>query len=194
MFGKRRKIIGSGELVYIFEPSRDAADDFLGMTNASIEFHSPWVFPATDGRRFRGYLDRLEFGGAYGFFIGRRTDDALIGAINVNDIVMGGMRSGSLGYYVGVDFARRGYMTEGLGLVLDHAFSALNLNRVELNIQPANQASIALVKRLGFRKEGFAPEFMQIDGKWRDHERWAILSREWVQRRRVGRKRQSVVA
>lgn len=194
MFGKRRKIIASGAAVYIFEPSRDAADDFLAMTNASVEFHNPWVFPATDGRRFRGYLDRLESGSAAGFFIGRRTDDALIGVVNVNDIVMGGMRTGSLGYYIGTDFARHGYMTEGLSLVLDHAFSSLNLNRIESNIQPANRASIALVRRLGFRKEGFAPEFMQIDGKWCDHERWAILAREWIQRRAVGRAHHSVIA
>jgi ribosomal-protein-alanine N-acetyltransferase len=107
---------------------------------------------------------------------------------------MGGLRSATLGYYVSAEHARRGYMTEGLGLVLDHAFTALDLNRVESNIQPSNVASIALVRRLGFRKEGFSPDFMQIDGRWRDHERWAILAREWTARRALGRQRHSIVA
>lgn len=194
MFGKRRKIIGKGDNVYLFAPAREEVDTFLAMTNASADFHSPWVFPATDARRFRGYLDRLESGTAIGFFIARRADDSFVGVVNVNDIVMGGLRTGTLGYYVAAAFARKGYMTEGLGLVLDHVFTTSDLHRVESNIQPANLASIALVRRLGFRKEGFSPAFMQIDGVWRDHERWAILADEWVARKSVAQARRSVIA
>ena len=194
MFGKRRKVIGKGETVYLFAPAREEVAAFLALTNASADFHSPWVFPATDGRRYRGYLDRLESGTARGFFIGRCADDALIGVVNVNDIVMGGLRAGTLGYYVGADFARQGYMTEGLGLVLYHVFTEGDLHRVESNIQPANLASIALVRRLGFRNEGFSPAFMQIDGVWRDHERWAILADEWIARKAAVRARRSVIA
>jgi ribosomal-protein-alanine N-acetyltransferase len=76
-------------------------------------------------------------------------------------------------------------MAEGLTLVLDQAFIKLGLHRVEANVQPANAASLALVARLGFRKEGFSPSFLQIDGEWRDHERWAIVEDEW--RHRVAR-------
>lgn len=194
MFNKRRKSLGTGERVYIFAPTRDLADDFLAMTNASADFHNPWVFPATDARRFRGYLDRLDSGSSYGFCIARRIDDALLGVVNINDVVMGGLRSGTLGYYVAAEQARRGYMSEGLSLVLDHAFTALDLNRLESNIQPTNVASIALVKRLGFRKEGYSPDFMQIDGQWRDHERWAMLAREWMVRKASPRQRRSIVA
>jgi ribosomal-protein-alanine N-acetyltransferase len=71
-------------------------------------------------------------------------------------------------------------MSEGLALVLDYAFGALDLHRIESNIQPNNAASLALVKRLGFRKEGFSPAFLRIDGEWRDHERWAMLNEEWM--------------
>lgn len=180
MFGRRRKIIAEGDTVYLFEPTREQADDFLAMTAASQAFHQPWVYPALDARRFRGYLDRLADGRAIGFFVGRREDDAFLGVINVNDIIYGGFRSASLGYYIGSDFARRGYMSEGLALVLDHAFTTLQLHRLEANIQPGNAASLALVQRLGFRKEGFSPSFLQIDGVWRDHERWAMIAEDWL--------------
>lgn len=187
MFTRRRKIISRGEAVYLFEPSPAAAADFLAMTTTSLAFHQPWVFPATTPRRYRAYLDRLEGGAAVGYFIGRLADDAMVGVVNINDIIMGGLRSGSLGYYVGAAFARRGYMREGLSLVLDQAFDALELNRLEANIQPGNAASLALVARLGFRKEGFSPKFLQIDGVWCDHERWAILGAEWRAQRELRR-------
>ncbi|MSO97102.1 MAG: N-acetyltransferase [Rhodospirillaceae bacterium] len=179
MFG-RRKILAEGEVVYLFEPTRASAEDFLAMTSASQMFHHPWVFPATDQRRFRGYLDRLDAGQAFGFFIGRLEDDALLGVININDVIFGGLRSGSLGYYIAADFARRGYMSEGLSLVLDRAFTDLKLHRLEANVQPGNAASLGLIQRLGFHKEGFSPGYLQIDGVWRDHERWAILAEEWL--------------
>jgi ribosomal-protein-alanine N-acetyltransferase len=70
-------------------------------------------------------------------------------------------------------------MTEGLALVLDHAFGDLGFHRLEANIQPGNTASAALVSKLGFRKEGFSPRYLFIDGDWRDHDRWAVLSDEW---------------
>ena len=180
MFGRRRKILAEGEVVYLFEPTRDSAEDFLAMTAASQAFHHPWVYPALDQRRFRGYLDRLDAGQAFGFFIGRLEDDMLLGVININDVIFGGLRSGSLGYYIAADFARRGYMSEGLSLVLDRAFTDLKLHRLEANAQPGNAASLGLIQRLGFRKEGFSPAYLQIDGVWRDHERWAILAEEWL--------------
>jgi ribosomal-protein-alanine N-acetyltransferase len=67
-------------------------------------------------------------------------------------------------------------MTEGLTLVTRHAFRELKLHRLEANIQPANIASIALVKRCGFSREGYSPDYLKIRGRWRDHERWALLS------------------
>lgn len=180
MFGRRPKIIARGEMVHLLPPTRDAEDEFLAMTIGSRSVHEPWVYPATDERRYRAYLDRLDAGGAFGFLVYRNEDESLAGVININDVVMGGFRCGSLGYYGNAMYAGRGYMTEGLALVLDHAFTALDLHRVEANVQPDNAASLALVKRLGFRKEGFSPAFLKIGGVWRDHERWAILSEEWL--------------
>ncbi len=179
MFG-RRKIILEGDTVYLFEPARDCVTEFLAMTTGSENFHRPWVFPALDQRRYRAYLDRIAEGRTIGFFVGRIEDDAFLGVVNINDIVYGGLRSGTLGYYVAHDFARRGYMSEGLSLVLDRAFTDIQLHRIEANVQPGNLASLALIQRLGFRKEGFSPAYLQIDGVWRDHERWAILAEEWL--------------
>jgi ribosomal-protein-alanine N-acetyltransferase len=73
-------------------------------------------------------------------------------------------------------------MRTGLGLVLDEAFGSLGLHRVEANIQPENQASIRLVQKCGFRREGFSPRYLKIVGQWRDHERWALLTEEWTGR------------
>lgn len=70
-------------------------------------------------------------------------------------------------------------MTEGLRLVITYAFEKLHLHRLEANIQPKNIKSIALVKRCGFRKEGYSPRYLKIGGRWRDHERWTILSEDW---------------
>ena len=91
-------------------------------------------------------------------------------------------RSVPSGYWIGAPYARQGYMREGLGLALGHAFKTLRLHRLEANIQPANTASKRLVESLGFRLEGFSPRYLKIGGRWRDHERWAILSEDWQAR------------
>ena len=72
-------------------------------------------------------------------------------------------------------------MAEGVALALDHAFTTLHLHRIEANIQPSNIASINLVKRLGFSNEGFSRQYLKINGKWRDHERWALTIENWLQ-------------
>ncbi len=180
MFGRRRKTISRGDAVYLFAPSKEAADDFLSMTTTSQSFHHPWVYPPIDIKHFQAYLKRLENGFAHGFLVGRCEDDTLVGVINVNDPILGGFRSASLGYYAAAPYAGRGYMAEGLALVLDQAFTALTLHRLEVNVQPENTASLALVQRLGFRKEGFSPAFLKVGGVWRDHERWAMLAEEWL--------------
>jgi ribosomal-protein-alanine N-acetyltransferase len=89
------------------------------------------------------------------------------------------LQSGYLGYAAFLPFAGRGYMTEALRMVLHECFTTVGLHRVEANIQPANHASIALVKRCGFQLEGFSAAYLKVGGEWRDHERWAIRSEIW---------------
>ena len=109
----------------------------------------------------------------------RREDEAILGFFNLSQIARGSLQSAYLGYAVGKPYARNGYMREGLELVLRRAFLTLRLHRIEANIQPGNRASIALAAGAGFRREGFSPRYLKIGGRWRDHERWAILAEEW---------------
>ena len=108
----------------------------------------------------------------------RNDDGAIVGVFTLSQIVRRLFQSAYLGYYAMRPFEGQGYMAEGLRLVLRHAFRRMKLHRVEANIQPENMASIALVKRAGFRLEGFSPRYLKVAGRWRDHQRWAILSDE----------------
>ena len=108
-----------------------------------------------------------------------RSSDDLVGVVNLNEIVRGNFQSAYLGYYAFAPHVGRGYMREGLTLALRWVFGELRLHRVEANIQPGNEASLALVRRLGFRREGASPRYLKIAGRWRDHERWALLAEEW---------------
>jgi ribosomal-protein-alanine N-acetyltransferase len=100
---------------------------------------------------------------------------ALVGAINLTNVVLGAFRSGYLGYFAFEGFAGKGLMKRGLRAVVRLAFRELKLHRLEANIQPGNTASIALVAACGFWREGFSPAYLKIGGRWRGHERWAIV-------------------
>ena len=107
-----------------------------------------------------------------------------MGAIELSQIVGGRFRSAYLGYHIGAPFARQGYMRDALAAALTLAFGRYRLHRVEANIQPRNLASIRLVRRLGFRREGYSRRYLKIGGRWRDHERWALLVEDWRERGR----------
>jgi len=114
--------------------------------------------------------------GNRGFLVCERGTDGLVGVINLSNVVLGLFRSAYLGYYAFSGFERRGLMREGLNAVVQYAFRSMKLHRLEANIQPDNAASIALVRSCGFSKEGYSPRYLKIGGRWRDHERWAILA------------------
>jgi [ribosomal protein S5]-alanine N-acetyltransferase len=151
--------------------------EFLGLMQASRALHEPWIAPPLTRPAFLQYLSRMRQPDHEGLLVCREHDDAIVGVVNINTIVRGSFLSANLGYYAGEPYASAGYMTAGLKQVVTFAFDNLGLHRLEANIQPTNQRSIALVKRCGFTREGFSPEFLFIAGAWRDHERWAILDR-----------------
>lgn len=105
--------------------------------------------------------------------------------VSAIEIVRGGFRSAYLGYYAFLPYADHGYMTEALQLVLRRVFGPLGLHRVEANIQPGNEASRRLARRLGFQREGFSPCYLRVGGRWRDHERWALIAEAWRAARRA---------
>jgi [ribosomal protein S5]-alanine N-acetyltransferase len=155
--------------------SRDCSA-FLELVDASADLHHPWMsLPATP-QEFQAYLKRYERSGEESLLICVRDTGAIAGVVNISSIIRGRFQNGSVSYAAFAPTAGQGYMSEGLALVLRHAFQQLRLHRLEANIQPGNHASQKLVQRLGFRREGYSPEMLFIDGAWRDHERWAITS------------------
>ncbi|MGW6151740.1 GNAT family N-acetyltransferase [Streptomyces sp. NPDC055144] len=125
---------------------------------------------------FESSLERFAQPTHEGFVICLPDTGAIVGGVNINNIVRGTLQSGTLGYTSYASTTGRGYMTEGLGLVLQFAFGQLDLHRLEANIQPDNASSLSLVKRLGFQLEGYSAAFQLINDEWRDHERWAITA------------------
>jgi [ribosomal protein S5]-alanine N-acetyltransferase len=111
-----------------------------------------------------------------GFLVVQRESDEIVGVINLGNIIRGPLQGAYVGYYAFAPHARKGLMCEGIQLVLKHAFRKLRLHRMEANIQRGNQASLRLARRCGFVREGFSRQYLKVNGRWKDHERWAILA------------------
>ena len=150
----------------------------LGAESAAL--HHPWLAAPATPEAVDLWLARAD-GERYVSFVVCRVDDgAIVGVFNLSEIVRGGFQSCYASYYAHAAFAGSGYMREGLELLLEHVFEAMGLHRVEANVQPENEASIALVRSAGFRREGFSPRYLRIGGEWRDHERWAMTHEDWL--------------
>lgn len=161
--------------VYLRHARESDRREFLSLMRQSQHLHGPWITPPISLQGFAQYLARTRTDDHEGFVVARYADDRIVGVINLNNVVRGSFLSASLGYYVGAPFVGEGYMAEGLELVKRYAFQTMSLHRLEANIQPDNERSIALVKRCDFRFEGLAPAFLYISGEWRDHERWCCV-------------------
>lgn len=146
----------------------------IAANRANVAFHSPWVAPPIDRPSFNRFFAGVTQGRTISM-IGLMPEGGVIGVLNFSEIVMANFRSCYVGYYGMAAFAGRGLMGLCLRAGLIHMREAVGLHRVEANIQPGNGRSIALVRRLGFRREGYSPQYLFIDGAWRDHERWAVL-------------------
>jgi ribosomal-protein-alanine N-acetyltransferase len=165
--------------------SRSDRDEFIAAMKASRRLHGRWLSAPTTPEAFDQWLRRSREESFVSILPRRREDGAIVGYFNISQIIRGYLQSAFLGYGAVAAYAGRGYMTEALWLVLEFAFTDLGLHRLEANIQPGNEPSIALVRRCGFVKEGFSERYLKINGRWRDHERWAIRSEQWrAQRRR----------
>ncbi|RYH10688.1 GNAT family N-acetyltransferase [Tropicimonas sp. IMCC6043] len=117
----------------------------------------------------------LSAGSALPLFLIRRGDEALLGAITLDNIRRGPAQAGTLGYWVGAPFARQGYMREAILAVTHHAFTSLDLSRVEAACLPENAASRGCLETCGFKYEGVAQSYLQIHGRWRNHVLYANL-------------------
>ncbi|MEV8529553.1 GNAT family protein [Streptomyces sp. NPDC052000] len=166
-----------GPRVAVRDVCRQDYTELMALAENSAEMLRPWVGAhANTVEAFESYLARLNHPGHEGFVLCLHSTGEIVGGVNINNIVRGTLQAGTLGYTAYASTTGRGYMTEGLGLVIRFAFDQLELHRLEANIQPANIASLNLVKRLGFQREGYSAAFQFINGEWRDHERWAITA------------------
>ena len=168
--------------VFLRSPAPSDREQFVSLMRSSRSFHRPWATAPTDDERFDAYLTDSRRSDFEAMLVCRREDRAILGFFNLSHITRGSLQSAYLGYAVGSTYAHQGYMREGIELVLREAFLVLRLHRIEANIQPGNHASIALARGAGFSREGFSPRYLKIAGRWRDHERWAILAEDWLVR------------
>jgi ribosomal-protein-alanine N-acetyltransferase len=173
-----RAALAVGERTFLRRAHERDAHEFVELMRASHELHQPWSFPPVEIDDFRGLVERARTDDFELLLLCRRGDGAILGFFNLSQIFHGNFMHAYLGYAVGQPYAGQGLMTEGIELVLRHAFDTLGLHRLEANIQPGNASSIALARRAGFRLEGFSPRYLKIDGQWRDHERWAIVAED----------------
>lgn len=164
--------------IELFSLTEADGPEMIAANRAARGHHGDFASPCIDAESFAAWLE-VATAPANRTRIARTTAGELVGVFNVTQIALGNFRSAYLGYHGYPATAGRGLMTEAMGEVLRFAFTEVGLHRIEANIQPENTRSIALVKRAGFRKEGYSPRYLMIGGQWRDHERWAITVEDW---------------
>jgi [ribosomal protein S5]-alanine N-acetyltransferase len=158
------------------------------LRHASRTFLTPWepswgedaLTRTAFRRRLARYALEWHSDQGYTFLLFRLEDDALLGGISLTNVRRGVAESASVGYWVGEAHAHQGYMFEGLALTLKFAFERLRLHRVEAACLPQNVPSRGLLLKSGFREEGYAREYLCIDGKWQDHVLFGILGSDWT--------------
>lgn len=152
---------------------------FLQAMFLSQSLHGPWVTPPLTSQEFDEYWQRFQHPNQKSYLA---CDDVgnIVGVFNISEIVRGAFQNAFIGFYGVRDYTRQGYMSTGLKLVQKQVFAELGLHRLEANIQPDNMRSIQLVKKCGFRYEGFSPRYLKINGEWRGHEHWVITAEDYI--------------
>jgi len=166
-----------GEGVVLRTPQATDHMEWAALRELSREFLIPWepTWPADDlsrsafRRRVRRYAEDLRTDQSYAFLIFRSYDNALVGGLTLANIRRGVAQAGSLGYWMGLPYVRQGYMTAAVRAVIPFAFGTLRLHRLEAACIPTNSASIRLLENTGFVREGYARDYLCINGMWQDH-------------------------
>ena len=151
------------------------AKEFALAASKSKSLHRTWVHPPMTKQDAAELASRRQGPSDYGYLIRDYESGKIAGYVDITNIVRGPFQSAYLGYYMFKGFERRGYMKWSLQTIIQKAWKELKLHRLGANIQVGNIASIELVRSLGFQQEGYSPRYLKIGGRWRDHERWAIL-------------------
>ncbi|MEL6683435.1 MAG: GNAT family protein [Pseudomonadota bacterium] len=183
MLGVKRKVRIEAERLTLRPPMHGDFRAWTALRNESREFLTPWEpVWAPDHLTRKAFTNRVYWaqrsianGTALPLFMFRRDDDALVGAITLDHIKRGPAQSGITGYWVGEPFARQGYMREAIHALVHHAFTVMDLSRIEAGCLPENTASRRLLEQCGYKYEGVAQSYLQINGRWRNHVLYANL-------------------
>jgi len=177
----------SGERVYLRPARPEDWREWAELRAASRAFLAPWepTWPA-DALARAAFLRRIRRHGTewredqgYSFLTFSRRENCLVGGIGLTQIRRGVAQTGVIGYWVGQPYAGQGFTTEATQLVLGFAFEHLGLHRVEAACLPSNAASIAVLEKAGFKREGFARGYLRIAGNWADHLLYGIVHEDW---------------
>ena len=186
MLGLKRKIRIETERLTLRPPIHSDFRAWTALRVKSRDFLTPWEPSWADDHLTRkAFTNRVYWaqrsvngGSALPLFLIRRRDEVLLGAITLDNIRRGPAQAGTLGYWTGEPFIRDGYMREAVDAVVHHAFTRMDLSRIEAACLPENTASRALLERTGFKYEGVAQSYLQIAGRWRTHVLYASLRKD----------------
>ncbi|WP_444463229.1 GNAT family N-acetyltransferase [Rhodobacter capsulatus] len=183
MFLRRRKPQVETERMTLRLPLHSDFRDWASLRAESREFLTPWE-PAWSAEHLgrKAFANRVYWaaraeaaGTALPFFLIERATGRVLGAITLDNIRRGPAQAGTLGYWVGARYARQGFMREAIAAVVDHAFGPMDLSRIEAACLPENAASRGVLEKSGFKYEGVAQAYLQINGRWRNHVLYANL-------------------
>ncbi len=183
MLGRRRKIKIETERMTLRLPQHGDFRQWTALRANSAEFLTPWEPSwAVDHLTRKSFTNRVYWaqrsasnGTAIPVFLERREDGVLLGAITLDNIRRGPAQAGTLGYWIGANYARQGYMRESILALVHYAFTTLDLSRIEAACLHENNASRGVLEKSGFKYEGVAQSYLQINGRWRNHVLFANL-------------------
>lgn len=183
MLGIGRRVRIETERLILRLPGHDDWRAWSDLRSASKDFLAPWEPVWSENHLSRSAFTRRVYwarrsesqGSALPLVVIRRDDNRLMGAMTLDNIRRGPAQAGTMGYWIGEPFARHGYMCEALQAVTNHAFNRLGLSRIEAACLPENRASRGLLEKCGFKYEGVAQAYLQINGRWRNHVLYACL-------------------
>ncbi len=173
------KSLMKGKKIYLQKPTAEDFEELDALYKSSRRLNRGLVSPNFSREDFNELLTRNEGEDYESFLICAAETNLIVGTITLSQIFRKAFQNAYLGYLLGENLTGKGYMTEAVELILKHAFTNLKLHRIEANVQPRNTPSINVLKRCGFTKEGFSHNYLKISGRWRDHERWAIIKKDW---------------
>jgi ribosomal-protein-alanine N-acetyltransferase len=175
-----------GRDVYLRYPRMSDHPGWAAVRGESREFLSPWepvwasdeLSKSAYRRRIKRYQKETRADSAYAFFVFRKEGDVLMGGCTLSNVRRGVTQCCALGYWIGERYARQGYMFDAVRALVPFVFATLGLHRIEAACLPSNEPSKNLLTKVGFRQEGLARRYLQINGEWRDHALFALLADE----------------